>query len=121
MKVLNNLRIPYVLIHDIDPIDFAEDKSDKTDKEQHSLRMFKENDKIMSTRSPDTGKIVRINPALEPIIGVSASQVDKHGKVRAAYFKYDGLPPIDYPPKVKELMKLLVDWTPEQSIHELAS
>jgi len=119
MKVLNNLKIPYIVIHDIDPIDFPEDKANKTDKEQHSLRMFKENIKIEALLSTDFGKIIKVNPELEPLIGVSNSQVEKHGKVRAAYFKYDGINTDNYPEKVLALMKLLIDWTPEQNSYEL--
>jgi len=118
MKVLNNLKIPYIVIHDIDPIDFAEDKPDKTDKEKHSLRMFKENEKIELTIS-DIGKIIRINPELEPIIGVSNSQAEKHGKVRAAYFKYDELETIEYPKKVIDLMNKIIDWNSKDSIYEI--
>lgn len=120
MKVLNNLKIPYIVIHDIDPIDFAEDKPDKTDKEKHSLRMFKENDKIESTIS-DIGKIIKVNPELEPIIGVSNSQADKHGKVRAAYFKYDNLDTKNYPEKVMDLMNKIIDWNIKNKIYEIAT
>jgi len=121
MKVLNNLKIPYIVIHDIDPVDFPEDKVDKTDKEQHSLRMFKENLKIVAILSAEFGKLIKVNPGLEPVIGVSASQAEKHGKVRAAYFKFDGVTTADYPEKVNELMKLIVDWTPEQNTYELTA
>lgn len=119
MKVLNNLKMPYVVIHDNDPINFPEDKANKSDKEQHSLRMFKENLKISATLSAEFGKLIRVNPDLEPLIGVSASQAEKHGKVRAAYFKFDGVDIANYPAKVIELMKLIVDWTPEQNSHDL--
>ena len=119
--MLNNLKIPYVIIHDVDPVDFPEDKANKTDKEQHSLRMFKENIKIADALSAQFGKLIKVNPDLEPIIGVSGAQAEKHGKVRAAYFKYDGVEIANYPAKVLELMKLLVDWTPESNIYELTA
>jgi hypothetical protein len=121
MKVLNNLKIPYIVIHDNDSVDFPEDKADKTDKEQHSLRMFKENLKIAATLSAEFGKLIKVNPDLEPLIGVSASQAEKHGKVRATYFKFDGMNTEDYPVKVKELMQLLIDWTPIQNTYELTA
>lgn len=121
MKVLNNLRIPYIVIHDIDPIDFPEDKPDKTVKEKQSLRMLKENGKIRSILADPIGKIIQINPTLEPIIGVSTSQSEKHGKVRAAYNKFDEIKIEDYPAKVKELMNLIVDWTPVENIYEIKS
>lgn len=119
MKVLNNLKIPYIVIHDKDPINFAEDKADKTDKEKHSLRMLKENDKILATLNETIGKIITVNPDLEPLIGVSNAQVEKHGKVRAAYFKFDEVNIENYPAKVLELMNLLIEWTPENNTYEL--
>ena len=118
--MLNNLKIPYVIIHDVDPVDFPEDKANKTDKEQHSLRMFKENIKIADALSAQFGKLIKVNPDLEPIIGVSGAQTEKHGKLEA-YFKYDGVEIANYPAKVLELMKLLVDWTPESNIYELTA
>ncbi len=120
MKVLNNFKIPYVLIHDIDPISFPEDKTDKTDKEKHSLRMFKENEKIEATLNPEYGKIIKLNPDLEPIIEVSNNQADKLGKVRAAYFKFDEMEIDDYPQKVKQIMDLIADWNLDLHIIELS-
>lgn len=120
MRVLNNFKIPYLVIHDTDPIDFSEDKQDKTDKEKHSLRMFKENEKIFSTLSP-LGKLIKLNPDLEPIIGVSASQAEKHGKVRAAFSKYDEVEIQNYPPKLTELMNLFVDWDHKENYIELST
>ncbi|MGZ3578239.1 MAG: ATP-dependent nuclease, partial [Syntrophales bacterium] len=34
MRVLNRFKIPYIVLHDVDPINFREDKTDKTDKEK---------------------------------------------------------------------------------------
>ena len=115
------MKIPYILIHDADPINFPENKESKTDKEKSALRMFKENDKIVNTLEPDIGKIVKINPELENVIGVTTSQAEKHGKVRATYFKYDEMNPDEYPEKVKVLMKLLVEWTSQEKIYELTA
>lgn len=118
MRVLNNFRIPYIVIHDTDPIDFAEDKANKTDKEKSSLRMFKENDKILSTLSP-LGKLIKLNPDLEPIIGVSSSQAERHGKVRAAFFKYDDVETQNYSASLMALMNSLVEWPHEQNHAEI--
>lgn len=119
MKVMNNLKIPYVVLHDVDPIDFPENKENKTDKEQHEFRMFKENEKIETLLDQTIGRIIKINPNLEPIIGVSQSQADKQGKVRAAYNKYDSLSIEDYPEKLLNLMNLLIDWDSVNKIVEI--
>lgn len=119
MRVLNNFKIPYVAIHDLDPLDFPEDKQDKTDKEEQLLRAFRENDIIKQTLDEDVGKILCINPDLEPIIGVSNSQVVKVGKVQAAFDKYEELDISDFPKEVKQIVDLISDWDKDDSYYEL--
>mgnify|MGYP006284601905 CR=1 FL=1 len=119
MRVLNQFRIPYIVIHDIDPITFSIDKPDKTDREETALRFYKENDFIENTLDPSIGKIVRISPQLEDIIGVSKSQSEKEGKVGAAFLKYDEMETDDYPDSVKRLIGLICHWEDEGNIVEL--
>lgn len=116
MRVLNKFKIPYIVIHDIDPIDFPEDKSDKTDKETSNLRMFKENDFIANALDTSIGKIIKIDPELEGIIGISASQADKHGKIGAVFMKYNELLLKDYPCQVQKILDLINTWTETQSV-----
>ena len=110
MRVLNRFKISYVVVHDIDPISFLEDKAEKTDKEKGELRMFKENDLIEQSLDPQIGKIIRISPALEKVVGISNSQADKEGKVGAIFFKYDELKTTDYPAQVKTILDLIINW-----------
>ena len=116
MRVLNKFKIPYIAIHDIDPIDFPEDKSDKTDKEKSNLRMFKENDFIASALDANIGKIIKIEPKIEKIIGISARQADEHGKIGAVFMKYNELPLKDYPSQVQKILDLINTWTESQSV-----
>jgi len=116
MRVLGNFKIPYIVIHDIDPISFPENKPNKTDKEKAELRMYKENDFIQSSLNPSIGKIIKINPKLESIIGVSSSQADKHGKIGAAFMRYDELPLNEYPSQVQEILDLINNWSKAESI-----
>jgi len=120
MRVLNKFKIPYVVLHDVDPISFPEDKPDKTDKEKAELKMFKENDFIQAALAEDIGKIIKINPELENISGVSRSQAYKHGKVQAAYNKYEGMDINDYPPALKKMLDLIVAWDGDHPVTELA-
>ena len=57
MRVLNHFKIPYIVIHDVDPIDFPENKPDKTENEKQKLKTFKENEFIEGTLNQDIGKI----------------------------------------------------------------
>ncbi len=121
MRVLNQFKILYVVIHDVDPIDFSEDKPDKTDKEKQELKTFKENDFIRSALDESVGKIIKVNAEIENITAVSRSQTDKHGKVQAAYNKYDGLDVNDYPAKLREILDLLIDWDKPDPVYEIAA
>jgi len=121
MRVLNRFEIPYVVVHDVDPISFPEDKPDKTDKEKGELNMFKENDFIQAALAEDTGKIIKVNPELENISGVSKSQADKHGKVQATFNKYEGMDVDEYPAKLKEAIDLMIDWNKPDSIYEIVA
>ena len=119
MRVLNKFNIPYIVVHDVDPIDFPEDKTDKTDKEKQKLRMFNENQFIENTLDRNVGKILCVNPELENIIEVSSNQADKHGKVGAAYFKYEDMDVGDYPAEVSDLLNLICEWDKDDQVYVL--
>lgn len=120
MRVLNRFKIPYIVIHDIDPITFAEDKENKSDKEKAELRIFKENTFIENTLDSSLGKIIKINPELENVIGVSNSQAEKEGKVGAAFLKYEPLSLEQYPSNVKNILDIIFDQDNENSIIEIS-
>jgi putative ATP-dependent endonuclease of the OLD family len=121
MRVLNYFKVPYVVLHDVDPIDFCEDKEDKTDKEQQELRTFKENIFIKAALDVGVGKIITVNPEFESITGISKNQVDKNGKVQAAYNKYDTLKVKDYPGNLINIIDLIVDWNHDNPTCEICT
>lgn len=117
MRVLNKFSIPYVVIHDADPIDFPEDKPEKTDEEKQRLRMFRENAFIEGAIQEGVGKVIKIDPELETIIDVSKSQAKREGKVAASFFKYEEMDTNDYPQDVLTIIDSIIEWThPESSI-----
>lgn len=119
MRVLNKFRIPYLVIHDVDPIDFPEDKIDKSDAEKSALRIFKENNFIFNALDQDVGRIIKISPQLEGVIGVSMSQADKHGKIGAAYLKYEDLSIDQYSDQIKRILDLIIDWSESEVAIEI--
>ncbi len=78
--------------------------------------MFKENDFIVKTLDHSIGKIIKVDPHLEDIIGISASQAEKHGKVGAAFLKYDDLQLKDYPNHIKKILEEIVLWSGSNSL-----
>ena len=119
MRISNSFKIPYIVIHDVDPIDFPEDKPNKTDKEESKLRMFKENKFIQDTLEENIGKIIKINPDLEKIIAVSNSQLERYGKVEADFLKYDVLQSDEYPNQIIKILDLIIDWNEADSIIQM--
>jgi len=120
MRVLNKFRIPYIVIHDVDPIDFPEDKPSKTDKEKAKLRMFKENEIIKGFLDKDIGKIIRIKPKIESITGISASQAEKHGKIGAVFMEYEEKDLNEYPEQIRKILDLIIDWNEKDPIVEIS-
>ncbi|MDD5129723.1 MAG: AAA family ATPase [Candidatus Omnitrophica bacterium] len=116
MRVLNKFKVPYVAIHDIDPINFPENKPNKTDKEESELRMFKENDFIDGSLDKNIGKIIKITPELENIIGIATNQVEKHGKIGAAFMKYEDLSLEDYPIQIQKILDLINTWSEAEAV-----
>lgn len=116
MRVLNKFQIPYIVIHDEDPITFEENKPNKTDKEKAELRTFKENGFIENNLDKTLGKIIKIKPELENVIEVSNSQVEKEGKVGAAYIKYETLKLNEYPENVKKMLDVIIANTKKETI-----
>jgi len=121
MRVLNRFNIDYIVVHDVDPIDFPEDKEGLTDKERKKIRFLKENSFIERALDQNLGRIIRINPKLEKIIGVSSQQVEKEGKVGAAFFKFEDMNLNDYPSEVKNIVDLICQWTNDNKIIEISS
>jgi len=115
MRVLNKFSIPYIVIHDVDPIDFPEDKPEKTDKEKQQLRMFHENRFIQRALDDRVGKIIQINPELETVIDVSKSQAKKEGKVAASYLKYDDLDIEEYHHNILAIIESILAWEHDTS------
>ncbi|GAI80787.1 unnamed protein product [marine sediment metagenome] len=119
MRVLNKFKIHYVVIHDIDPIDFPEDKENKTDQEKAKLRMFKENDFINRTLDIKCGRIIKIKPELETVIGISKNQAEKQGKIGAAFFKFDEIDVDNYSDEIIKILDLIINWQEESNIIEI--
>ncbi len=121
MRVLNKFSIPYVVIHDIDPINFAEDKPGKSNTEKQKLRMFHENAFINNAIDENIGKIIQINPELETVIDVSKTQAKKEGKVAASFFKYEEVDTNDYHENVLAIIDSIINWQHETSSIEIQS
>jgi len=109
MKVLNAFRIPYLVIHDEDPIDpelkpgGAKHDSDRF---RETKRTFEENQRIKDTVNPTIGKAREIAGKFEKLLDISKTQADELGKPFAAVEKY-AKEDVKIPEDVKELVRVV--------------
>lgn len=91
MEVLNAFRIPYLVIHDEDPID-PELKPGgakyDSDKFREAKQTFEESQRIKDTADSTIGGVRQIPGEFEKLLGISKAQADKLGKPFAAVEKY---------------------------------
>jgi len=64
-------------------------------------------------------RIITVKPEFENITGVSKSQIDRQGKVQAAYNKYDGLDVNNYPVKLINVLNLMIEWDKPGAVFEV--
>jgi CRISPR-associated exonuclease Cas4 len=91
MEILNAFRIPYLVIHDEDPVDpeleVGGSKHDP-DKLREAERAFNENIRIKDACDLQIGRVRQIQGEFEKLLGISKSQAEKLGKPLAAVEKY---------------------------------
>jgi CRISPR-associated exonuclease Cas4 len=91
MDVLNAFRIPYLVIHDEDPIDRElEPGGSKHDPERlrKAKRIFEENRRIKEACDQAVGTVKEIPGDFEKLLGISRNQAEKLGKPLATVEKY---------------------------------
>lgn len=91
MEVLNAFHIPYLVIHDEDPIDPELEpggsRHDST-KLRGARREFSENQKIRDVCNSAIGQIEEVSGEFEELLGISRTQAERLGKPLAAVEKY---------------------------------
>jgi putative ATP-dependent endonuclease of OLD family len=103
MKVLNEFKIPYVVVHDVDPVETG-----LTDERlEEAKRLFAENDKIRQILNVSSGRIETLDPDFEQIFGLSTHQIERVGKPYATFMKLQNMTKESIPPRVKEIIDAL--------------
>lgn len=103
MKVLNEFKIPYVVVHDVDPVD----PSLTGERLEEARRLFAENDKIQQFLNVSLGRIETLDPDFEQIFNLSRHQTEKVGKPYAVFRKLQNTTEKDVPPRFKEIVDVL--------------
>lgn len=89
--------IPYLVIHDEDPLPDPIPDTWNADKQREKQRTFKLNDEIAKLVEPPLGAVEMFKPDFEGACGVSRSQGDKKGKALAALEHFESLPTGEIP------------------------
>lgn len=84
IEVLNAFRIPYVVIHDEDPITAREGDEDYTDQK----KIFEKNAEINNIVESSLGTIEILAPNFEGIAEISKTQMEQRGKPLAALDRF---------------------------------
>lgn len=106
MGVLNAFHIPYLVIHDEDPIDpelKPGGSKDNPVKLREAQRAFEENQRINDCLDSSIGNVRQVSGKIEKLLDVSESQAEKLGKPLAACEKY-----ADESPEVSEDLSGLI-------------
>jgi CRISPR-associated exonuclease Cas4 len=85
MEVLNAFRIPYTVVHDIDPITAA---SGEKDYEAQRLK-FDLNARIAQVLDPQLGRVVALDPDFEGVAGISKTAKERWGGPLAAFQMFE--------------------------------
>jgi CRISPR-associated exonuclease Cas4 len=89
--------IPYLVIHDEDPLPDPIPEEWNADKRREKERTFKLNEQIGQLVEAPLGKVEMFSPDFERACGVSISQGEKKGKALAALEHFESLPVADIP------------------------
>ena len=105
--VLNAYGIPYIVVHDDDPLPdpFPDDWND--DKRREKRRTFELNATIAAEINKDLGSVFVLSPNFEGASGVSKSQGDKMGKAIAALEHFSPLPIENIPESIQDIVRAL--------------
>lgn len=102
MEVLNAFRIPYTVVHDVDPITAA-----SGEKHYGTQRLkFDLNAVIAQVLDPQTGRVVTLDPDFEGVAGISKTAKETWGGPLAAFqmFEEEGSP---FPEHLQQAIKAI--------------
>lgn len=98
--------IPYIVIHDEDPIPDPMPAEWSADKRREKERTFKLNDQIANLVEAPLGKVELFKPDFERACGVSRNQSDKKGKALAALEHFECISAQDIPKTLKLIVEM---------------
>ncbi len=97
IKLLNAFEIPYVVIHDEDPLPEPIPEDWNKGKRESKKRTYQVNEAIRELVDAELGKVFVFKPKIEDALGISKTLGDRKGKALAAIETFDGVPRDELP------------------------
>lgn len=97
--------LPYVVIHDEDPLPDPIPENWPSEKTDSKRRTFDLNETLCQMAKQPLGRVMVMAPDFENVSGVSKSQGDRKGKALAALDHFDGVSVSDIPEVIKTVIK----------------
>lgn len=105
IAVAKAFNIPYIVIHDEDPIPDPIPDSWNADKIREKKRTFKLNEEIGLLVEPPLGQVEILSHNFENVSGISKRQGEKKGKALAALDHFESVQTPEIPERLKQIVK----------------
>lgn len=110
ITIANAFEIPYIVVHDEDPLEDPIPTGWDEEKVKGKRRTFALNSTISDAINSSFGKVIVLRPDFEKEGGIPKSQGDKKGKALAALDLYNSLPPGDFPKAFTDLINAIYSY-----------
>lgn len=105
VTLLNAFRLPYLVVHDEDPLPDPIPADWDHDKRMSKRRTFELNQEIKTMIQEPLGHIEMFMPNFETVAGITKKQGEKVGKVLAALEHFQALEVVQIPTRVQEAVR----------------
>jgi CRISPR-associated exonuclease Cas4 len=105
MEIANAFKIPYLVIHDEDPLRDPIPNDWDENKKREKRRTFELNSEIANLAKEQGAQVEILSPDFEGVSGVPRSQGEKKGKALAALDHFDSLDISQIPTQLQDIVK----------------
>jgi CRISPR-associated exonuclease Cas4 len=105
MEIANAFKIPYLVIHDEDPLPDPIPNDWDENKKREKWRTFELNSEIANLAKEQGAQVEILSPDFEGVSGVPRSQGEKKGKALAALDYFDSLEISQIPKQLQDLVR----------------
>ncbi len=104
IAIAKDFEIPYLVIHDEDPLPAQIPDEWNEDKKKEKERTFALNETIKNLVEAPLGRVEMLSPDFEGVSGVSKSQGEKKGKALAALDHFEAMDQSNIPDRLKQVV-----------------